>query len=226
MKFFHTFFFMVLFSSSLWAYQSTEIKEFMNAESAECGSGVPLFSESDESPTVRNLLAWSLARQTVGKTEKYRILSAELEDDKNLEESDDIDLMLSAAELMFDIVYCSQLSEKISYGKKSKKLFERVLSLQPDNVSAMLGLGIGFLHTPAIFGGSNEKALEWFLKAQAAAVEPYERYAADVWLSQYYFKIDDEQNYRLFVDKAKTLFPNGYLLNQALERNENERKPL
>ena len=107
-----------------------------------------------------------------------------------------------------------------------EKLFERVLSLQPDNVSAMLGLGIGFLHTPAIFGGSNEKALEWFLKAQAAAVEPYERYAADVWLSQYYFKIDDEQNYRLFVDKAKTLFPNGYLLNQALERNENERKPL
>lgn len=226
MKFFYTFLLAAFFSPALWAYRSPEIKAFMNAECAEPGSGMHLLSEAESPSVIRHLSAWSRARQSADDREKYRILSAGLEEDRDFGESEDVDLMLSATEIMLDIVYCSRLGEKIAYGKESKKLFERVLSLQPESVPAMIGVGIGFLHTPAVFGGSDQKAFEWFSKARAAAAEPYERYTADVWLSQYYFKIGDEENYRLFIGKAQELFPDGYLLTRAVERNENERKPL
>lgn len=52
--------------------------------------------------------------------------------------------------------------------------------------------------------------------------EKYQKYLSLIWLSQYYFKIKDDDNYKKYIDKGKNIYPNGELLKEALERNNNK----
>ena len=51
------------------------------------------------------------------------------------------------------------------YGSKSSKALDKAISLDPGNYKAHLAKGISKAKTPALFGGSLDKALELFKKA-------------------------------------------------------------
>lgn len=82
------------------------------------------------------------------------------------------------------------------------------------------------MHAPAIAGGSNKKAFEYFNKALNNANEKYQKYLSYVWLSQYYYKVKDKDNYNKYIEMSKNIYPNGELLKEAIERNNTEQKTL
>ena len=53
----------------------------------------------------------------------------------------------------------------VSLGPKSNSLAEKAISLDSTNARAYLILGTSKLNTPAVFGGSIEKAIEYFRKS-------------------------------------------------------------
>ena len=77
-----------------------------------------------------------------------------------------------------------------------------------------------------IAGGSSKKAFQYFNKALMNAKEKYQKYLAYVWLSQYYFKINDNENYIKYIKMSKEIYSNGYLLEYAMDRNFNYKKTL
>ena len=94
------------------------------------------------------------------------------------------------------------------------------------------------MHAPAIAGGSDKKAFEYFNSAMENAKEKYfnsamenakekyQKYLSYVWMSQYYFKVKDEKNYQKYINMSKSIYPNGELLKEALNRNDTKKKPL
>lgn len=82
------------------------------------------------------------------------------------------------------------------------------------------------MHAPAIAGGSNKKAFEYFNKALNNANEKYQKYLSYVWLSQYYFKVKDKENYNKYIEMSKNTYSNGELLNEAIKRNNTKQKTL
>ena len=82
------------------------------------------------------------------------------------------------------------------------------------------------MHAPAIAGGSNKKAFEYFNEALINAKEKYQKYLSYIWISQYYFKVKDKENYQKYIDMCKEIYPNGKLLEEAIERNSIKKKTL
>ena len=95
-----------------------------------------------------------------------------------------------------------------------------------NNFFALLGTAIGYMHAPAIAGGSDKKAFEYFNKALNNSNQKYQKYLSYVWLSQYYFKTKDNENYKKYIDMSIEIYPNGDLLKEAINRNNNKKKPL
>lgn len=116
--------------------------------------------------------------------------------------------------------------EKISFGGKTKDIYKKVLEKDSNNFFALLGTAIGYMHAPAIAGGSDKKAFEYFNKALYNSNQKYQKYLSFVWLSQYYFKIKDNENYKKYIDMSIEIYPNGDLLKEAINRNNNNKKPL
>ena len=202
------------------ALDNEAVKAFMNAEHEQPGSGALPPPQTEADRTVRMLLtAWSRSLQTDAGEEKYAILSQALAEYETAAATAEKAVHTVAAELMGEIVYYCRLSEKISYGKKSKAIYEAVLADDPDCFAALLGLGIGLLHTPKLFGGNPEKAFALFTQAEAAADEPYRRYLAALWISQYYSKTGNEERCRDYFSKAAAVYPEGWLLKRAAARN-------
>lgn len=56
---------------------------------------------------------------------------------------------------------------KVRYGRLANAEYARALALDPKNARAHVGVGIGKLETPAMFGGSAVEALAEFRRAQA-----------------------------------------------------------
>lgn len=203
------------------ALDNEALRAFMNAEHEQPGSGALPPPQTEADRTVRMLLtAWSRSLQTDEGEEKYAILSQALAEYETAASTAEKAVHTVAAGLMGEIVYYCRLSEKISYGKKSKAIYEAVLADDPDHFDALLGLGIGLLHTPKLFGGNPEKAFALFTQAADAADEPYRRYLSDLWISQYYFKTGNEERCRDYLAKAAAVYPQGWLLKRAASRNE------
>ncbi|MCZ9851154.1 hypothetical protein [Brachyspira hyodysenteriae] len=214
----------IIVTNIIYSYESKEINSFYN-EYYSSSYNIKLV-ENNSSKTYKNIYAFIISKSITNEREKYNYLKEAINDNADYIKSEDIDYLISVSELMNYIVYYSGLSEKISFGSKSKEIYKKILHKDKSNFFALLGTAIGYMHAPAIAGGSNEKAFEYFNKALNNSKEKYQKYLSYVWLSQYYFKIKDNQNYQYFIEMSKKIYPNGKLLKEAIDRNNTKNKPL
>ena len=207
-----------IITNIIYSYESKEINNFYNEYYS---SSYDIKSiENNTSKTYKNIYVLITSKSITNEKEKYNYLKEAINDNADYIKSEDIDYLISVSELMSYIVYYSGLSEKISFGSKSKEIYKKILEKDESNFFALLGTAIGYMHAPAIAGGSNKKAFEYFSK------EKYQKYLSYVWLSQYYFKIKDNENYNKYIEMSKKIYPNGKLLKEAVERNNTKNKPL
>ena len=216
--------FLVIFYSSIYSYNSKEINDFYNSYYSSDYDIKNI--EDNSSQTYKNLYSLIQSKTIKDEKEKYNYLKEAINKNEDYEKSDDIDYLISVSELMNYIMYYCNVPEKISFGTKSKDIYKNILEKDEKNFFALLGTAVGYMHAPAIAGGSNKKAFQYFNKALMNAKEKYQKYLSYVWLSQYYFKIKDNENYIKYIKMSKEIYENGFLLEYAMDRNLNHKKTL
>lgn len=219
----HIILLLIIASNILYSYSSKEINNFYNNYYSSYDTK---YIENNSSQTYKNINAFIKSKSIKEEKEKYQYLKDIIDQNKDYIKSDDTDYLISVSELMNCIIYYCKVPEKISFGSKSKDIYKKILDKDDSNFFALLGTAIGCLHTPAIAGGSNKKAFEYLNKALNNADEKYKKYLSYVWLSQYYFKLKDTENYNKYIEMSKSVYPNGELLKEAIERNNIKNKPL
>ncbi|WPC25346.1 hypothetical protein PQQ32_10785 [Brachyspira hyodysenteriae] len=215
---------MLILASFLYSYNSKDINNFYNDYYSSSYNIKTI--ENNNSQTYKNIYSLIKAKNMSDEKEKYNYLKDAINQNKDYEKSNDIDYLISVSELMNYIVYYSGLSEKISFGSKSKDIYKKILEKDNKNFFALLGTGVGYMHAPAIAGGSDKKAFQYFNDALLNAKEKYQKYLSYVWISQYYFKQKDQENYQKYINMCKEIYPNGELLKEALNRNDTKKKTL
>ena len=214
----------MIITNTLYSYNSKEINSFYNNYYS---SNYRIKSiENNNSQTYKNIYALIKSKGIEDEKEKYNYLKEIINQNEDYIKSDDTDYLISVSELLNYIVYYCKLPEKISFGSKSKEIYKKILEIDNSNFFALLGTAIGYMHAPAIAGGSNKKAFEYFNEALNNAEEKYQKYLSYVWLSQYYFKIKDNENYNKYINMSEEIYPNGKFLEEAVKRNNEYKKPL
>lgn len=208
----------------LYPYSSQNINNFYNSYYSSSYNLKTI--ENNSSQTYKNIYSLVKAKSMTDEKEKYNYLKNAISQNKDYIKSYDADYLISVSELMNYIVYYCGVPEKISFGTKSKEIYKKILEKDNKNFFALLGTAAGYMHAPAIAGGSDKKAFEYFNSAMENAKEKYQKYLSYVWMSQYYFKVKDEKNYQKYIDMSKSIYPNGELLKEALNRNDSKKKPL
>lgn len=216
--------FLIVVFNNLYSYKAKDINDFYNNYYSANYNLSDL--QKNNSLTYENISYLAESKKLKDDKEKYNYLKNQIDKNENYLFSDDIDYLISVSELMSYIVYYCGLSEKISFGGKTKDIYKKVLEKDSNNFFALLGTAIGYMHAPAIAGGSDKKAFEYFNKALNNSNQKYQKYLSYVWLSQYYFKTKDNENYQKYIDMSIEIYPNGDLLKEAINRNNNKKKPL
>ena len=158
---------MLILASLLYSYNSKDINNFYNAYYSSSYNIKTI--ENNNSQTYKNIYSLIKAKTMTNDKEKYNYLKEAINQNKDYEKSNDADYLISVSELMNYIVYYSGLSEKISFGSKSKDIYKKILETDDKNFFALLGTGVGYMHAPAIAGGSDKKAFQYFNDALANA---------------------------------------------------------
>ncbi len=219
--------FLLIIFNNLYSYNAKDINDFYNLYYSSKNYDLKTIKKDDL--TYQNIISLAEAKNLTDDKEKYNYLKKQIEKNGNYlksENSDNIDYLISVSELMSYIVYYCGLPEKISFGGKTKDIYKKVLEKDSNNFFALLGTAVGYMHAPAIAGGSDKKAFEYFNKALNNSNQKYQKYLSYVWLSQYYFKTKDNENYKKYIDMSIEVYPNGDLLKEAINRNETRKKPL
>lgn len=216
--------FLIVVFNNLYSYKAKDINDFYNNYYSANYNLSDL--QKNNSLTYENISYLAEHKKLKDDKEKYNYLKNQIDKNENYLFSDDIDYLISVSELMSYIVYYCGLPEKISFGGKTKDIYKKVLEKDSNNFFALLGTAIGYMHAPKIAGGSDKKAFEYFNKALNNSNQKYQKYLSYVWLSQYYFKTKDNENYQKYIDMSIEIYPNGDLLKEALERNKTRKKSL
>lgn len=216
--------FLIVVFNNLYSYKAKDINDFYNNYYSANYNLSDL--QKNNSLTYENISYLAESKKLKDDKEKYNYLKNQIDKNENYLSSNDIDYLISVSELMSYIVYYCGLPEKISFGGKTKDIYKKVLEKDSNNFFALLGTAIGYMHAPAIAGGSDKKAFEYFNKALNNSNQKYQKYLSYVWLSQYYFKTKDNENYKKYIDMSIEIYPNGDLLKEAINRNNNKKKPL
>lgn len=216
--------FLIVVFNNLYSYKAKDINDFYNNYYSANYNLSDL--QKNNSLTYENISYLAESKKLKDDKEKYNYLKNQIDKNENYLSSNDIDYLISVSELMSYIVYYCGLPEKISFGGKTKDIYKKVLEKDSNNFFALLGTAIGYMHAPAIAGGSDKKAFEYFNKALNNSNQKYQKYLSFVWLSQYYFKTKDNENYKKYIDMSIEIYPNGDLLKEAINRNNNKKKPL
>lgn len=216
--------FLIVVFNNLYSYNAKDINDFYNNYYSANYNLSDL--QKNNSLTYENISYLAESKKLKDDKEKYNYLKNQIDKNENYLSSNDIDYLISVSELMSYIVYYCGLPEKISFGGKTKDIYKKVLEKDSNNFFALLGTAIGYMHAPKIAGGSDKKAFEYFNKALNNSNQKYQKYLSFVWLSQYYFKTKDNENYKKYIDMSIEIYPNGDLLKEAINRNNNKKKPL
>ena len=214
-----------IITNIIYGYNSKEINNFYNNYYSSKNHDINSLKVNN-SQTYQNIYYLITSKNISSDKEKFNYLKKAIDENKDYITSKDIDYLISISELMNYIIYYSSLPDKISYGKKSKEIYQNILKIDNSNFFALLGTAIGYMHAPAIAGGSDKKAFEYFNRALNNSKEKYQKYLSYVWLSQYYFKIKDDENYQKYIDMSRSVYQDGILLKEAIERNKTKKKPL
>lgn len=215
-----------IISNSLYSFNSKDINLFYNDYYSSNKYKAEIIKSKISDMTYNNIYGLVYSMSLEDDKQKYLYLKDLINKNNNYMSSNDSDYLISVAHLMAYIVYYSSLGEKIDYGKKSKAIYEKVLSSDKNNFHALLGVAIGYMKAPAIAGGSNKKALEYFTLALNNAKENYQKYLAYTWMSQYYFKLKDVNQYDSYVKMAESIYSSGNYLKNAINRNIELKKSL
>ncbi len=105
----------------------------------------------------------------------------------------------------------------ISAGPRSRKAFERALELDPDSARAHLDLGLSYLFTPKMFGGSIAKALEHLGKSLELARDDHTRFLSHIWLAQAHAKAGNREEASLHLRKALDIYPHNRWAGKLLQ---------
>ena len=223
----HYLIFLIVVFNNLYSYNAKDINDFYNNYYSANHNNYHLDDlQKNNSLTYKNIYSLAESKKLKDDKEKYDYLKNQIDKNENYLSSDNIDYLISVSELMSYIVYYCGLPEKISFGGKTKDIYKKVLDKDSNNFFALLGTAIEYKHAPKIAGGSDKKAFEYFNKALNNSNQKYQKYLSYVWLSQYYFKIKDNENYQKYIDASIEIYPNGDLLKEAIDRNKTRKKTL
>lgn len=107
----------------------------------------------------------------------------------------------------------------VKISNEAKNALIKSLEIDNENVFANISLATWYLYSPRIAGGSSKKAIEFLQKALKYSKRNLEKYLTNVWLSQGYFRLKRENEYKRYLDEAKNIFPGGLFHKIAIERN-------
>ncbi|EEH00306.1 conserved hypothetical protein (plasmid) [Borreliella finlandensis] len=107
----------------------------------------------------------------------------------------------------------------VKISNEAKNALIKSLEIDNENVFANISLATWYLYSPRIAGGSSKKAIEFLQKALKYSKRNLEKYLTNVWLSQGYFQLKREKEYKMYLNKAKIIFPSGLFHKIAIEKN-------
>ncbi len=108
----------------------------------------------------------------------------------------------------------------VKISNEAKNALTKSLEIDNKNVFANISLATWHLYFSRIVGGGNfEKAIEFLQKALKYSKRNLEKYLTNVWLSQGYFRLKKENEYKKHLKEAKNIFPNGLFHKIVIERN-------
>lgn len=108
--------------------------------------------------------------------------------------------------------------KKYAMSKASEvlKLLNTAITLDAKNYQAYISLGTYYLYSPAIAGGSVNKAIAMFSKALESK-EEFDCFQANVWLGKAYTKKKDVTTAKTCFQKALQIYPNSIWAKKSLE---------
>lgn len=112
-------------------------------------------------------------------------------------------------------------SNAIKYGLEEKDVYDAMMKKYPDFSYLFINTGLWYMFAPAIGGGSDVKAMDFFQNAINKATTNYEKYYANLYYSQLLFdkkKYDDAKKY---LDAADKLLPGKRYIKFIKLLNEN-----
>ena len=179
-----------------------------------------------ETQTYKNVIAVMKMRSSTGsKREIYKMLKSTLKENEPLLSKTDTEYMTSVADLMISLLDFSTLSEIMELAGNADKLYEKVLSIDPNNFGSLIGRAIATSFKPKFIGGGIDKGMPLFKKAEINAKEAWEKQLIYIWLSQAYMKMGDDVNYKKYMTLAEGIFTDGTFLKKIKEIN-NEKKSM
>ena len=115
--------------------------------------------------------------------------------------------ILSACEVINNAMPMFKYSKKISLGMEEKKLYDSFIAAKSKKGLLYLNAGLWYAFAPAIGGGSDAKAKEYFTTASKIGPSGYERFLGFVYLSQMDLKKGDKDSWQKHLADADSICP-------------------
>lgn len=104
-------------------------------------------------------------------------------------------------------------AQAMKIGLKEKDEYDSIIKENNDMVYGLVAVGLWYFFAPAIGGGSNKKAGEYFKQAVDLLNDnysSYEKFYSYIYYSQYLYEIKETQECKVYLNKAKTLFKDSH----------------
>lgn len=107
----------------------------------------------------------------------------------------------------------------LKYGYTQKDYYEACYKQKPDFAYGTTHLAQWYFFAPGMYGGSNKKAEELFLKAISTSSSLPEKYFTNVYISQFYCELKNQAASKKYLDAAETLFPGTEYIKRLRKMN-------
>lgn len=183
--------------------------------------------ENDENPlykngsqefqlTVENLLKTALYNCLYEKDMKdpalKTLMTAQYEkildyDEKNPAENRNRWYNVSSSDIINSTMQFLPQNQAIRLGLAEKDLYDSMMKIYPDFSYLFINSGLWYMFAPAIGGGSDVKAMDFFQKAIDTAKYSYEKYYASIYYSQLLFEKNKKSESKELLSKAEEVLP-------------------
>lgn len=112
-------------------------------------------------------------------------------------------------------------SNAIKYGLEEKDVYDAMMKKYPDFSYLFINTGLWYMFAPAIGGGSDVKAMDYFQNAINKATTNYEKYYANLYYSQLLFDKKKYDEAAKYLQNAENLLPGKRYIKFIKLLNEN-----
>lgn len=112
-------------------------------------------------------------------------------------------------------------SSAIKYGLEEKDVYDEMMKKYPDFSYLFINTGLWYMFAPAIGGGSDVKAMDYFKNAINKAQTNYEKYYANLYYSQLLFDKKKTDEAAKYLQNAENLLPGKRYIKFIKLLNEN-----